>query len=33
MSLVNRHDDDIPFVILLRQINETHRKGIDVDEQ
>ncbi|MCU7805129.1 MAG: general secretion pathway protein GspF [Candidatus Thiodiazotropha sp. (ex Lucinoma annulata)] len=31
MGLVNRHDDEIPFAILLRQINETHRKGIDVD--
>jgi hypothetical protein len=31
MELVNRHGDDIPFAILLRQINETHRKGIDVD--
>jgi hypothetical protein len=31
MGLVDRHDDDIPFAVLLRQINETHRKGIDVD--
>ncbi|MEN8178061.1 MAG: hypothetical protein ABFS39_05515 [Pseudomonadota bacterium] len=31
MSLVDRHDEDIPFAVLLRQINETHRKGIDVD--
>ena len=31
MDLVNRHGDDIPFAILLRRINETHRKGIDVD--
>ncbi|MES9970487.1 MAG: hypothetical protein ABW092_10680 [Candidatus Thiodiazotropha sp.] len=31
MSVVSRHSDDIPFAILLRQINETHRKGIDVD--
>ncbi len=33
MELVNRHGDDIPFAILLRQINETHRKGIDVDAE
>ena len=33
MALVNRHGDDIPFAILLRQINETHRKGIDVDAE
>ena len=31
MNVVNRHGDDIPFAVLLRQINETHRKGIDVD--
>ncbi len=31
MDMVNRHADDIPFAVLLRQINETHRKGIDVD--
>jgi len=31
MGLVERHGDDIPFAVLLRQINETHRKGIDVD--
>ncbi|MCU7914759.1 MAG: general secretion pathway protein GspF [Candidatus Thiodiazotropha sp. (ex Gloverina cf. vestifex)] len=31
IELVNRHGEDIPFAILLRQINETHRKGIDVD--
>ncbi|MCU7904288.1 MAG: general secretion pathway protein GspF [Candidatus Thiodiazotropha sp. (ex Epidulcina cf. delphinae)] len=32
MELVSRHGDDIPFAILLRRINETHRKGIDVDD-
>ena len=31
MEYVNRHGDDIPFSILLRQINETHRNGIDVE--
>lgn len=31
MNVVERHGDDIPFAVLLRQINETHRKGIDVD--
>ncbi len=31
IGLVDRHADDIPFAVLLRQINETHRKGIDVD--
>jgi hypothetical protein len=31
MTVVDRHGDDIPFAILLRQINETHRKGIDVN--
>ncbi|RLW71042.1 MAG: general secretion pathway protein GspF [gamma proteobacterium symbiont of Stewartia floridana] len=33
MALVDRHSDDIPFAILLRQINETHRKGIDADAE
>lgn len=33
IRLVDRHGDDIPFAILLRQINETHRKGIDVDTE
>ncbi len=31
MGVVDRHGEDIPFAVLLRQINETHRKGIDVD--
>lgn len=33
MEVVNRHGEEIPFAILLRQINETHRKGIDVDAE
>lgn len=33
MELLNRHGDDVPFAILLRQINETHRQGIDVDAE
>jgi hypothetical protein len=33
MEQVNRYGEDIPFAILLRQINETHRKGIDVDAE
>ncbi len=28
-----RHADDIPFLTLLKQINETHRKGLDIDEE
>jgi len=31
MVVMERNADDIPFAVLLRQINETHRKGIDVD--
>jgi len=31
MTLMERNAEDIPFAVLLRQINETHRKGIDVD--
>ncbi len=31
MDLVERYADEIPFHTLLKQINETHRKGIDTD--
>ncbi len=30
MNIVHRYGDEIPFSALLKQINETHRKGIDV---
>jgi len=33
LELAEAHADEIPFVILLRQINETHRKGLDVGEE
>ncbi len=32
MEVANRHGDAIPFHILLQQINETHRRGLDVAE-
>jgi hypothetical protein len=32
-DLVVRHGDEIPFHTLLKQINATHRKGIEVDDQ
>jgi hypothetical protein len=33
MEIVNKHDTDaLPFRYLLRVINETHRKGLDVEE-
>lgn len=33
MPIVNTADDRLlPFKFLLRVINETHRKGLDVDE-
>lgn len=32
MEVANRHGDEIPFHILLQQINETHRRGLDVSE-
>ncbi len=32
MEVANRHGDEIPFHILLQQINETHRRGLDVGE-
>lgn len=30
-GIVDRYANDIPFYLLLRQINETHRYGLDVD--
>ena len=32
MDVLRRHEDEIPFHTLLKQINETHRKGLDVPE-
>ncbi len=32
VSILNWHADDIPFHLLLSQINETHRNGLDVGE-
>lgn len=33
MDVLRRHRHEIPFHTLLNQINETHRKGLDVAEQ
>ena len=30
MEIAEANAEQIPFVILLKQINDTHRKGIDV---
>jgi len=30
MDVADRHAEEIPFYLLLKQINETHRKGLDV---
>jgi hypothetical protein len=30
MDLAEKYADEIPFVTLLKQINETHRKGLEV---
>ena len=32
LELAERHSEEIPFLLLLKQINETHRKGLDVEE-
>jgi len=32
MDLAERYPDQIPFHTLLKQINETHRKGLEVDD-
>jgi len=31
MDIVHTYGDQIPFTVLLKQINETHRKGIEVE--
>lgn len=31
MDVAARYAEEIPFHTLLKQINETHRRGIDVD--
>jgi hypothetical protein len=33
LEIAEANADQIPFAILLRQINETHRKGLDVGEE
>lgn len=33
MEMTYRYAEEIPFHTLLKQINETHRKGLDVPEQ
>jgi len=32
MDVARDHGQDIPFHTLLKQINETHRKGLEVDD-
>jgi len=31
MDLASRYAEEIPFHTLLKQINETHRRGLDVE--
>ncbi len=33
IEIALRHAENIPFHTLLKQINETHRKGLEVDEE
>ncbi len=33
MEMTYRYAEEIPFHTLLKQINETHRKGLDVPEE
>ena len=33
MDVLRRFEHEIPFHTLLKQINETHCKGLDVDEE
>ena len=32
MEIAYEHADEIPFHTLLKQINETHRRGLEVEE-
>lgn len=33
MEVAYRHADEIPFHTLLKQINETHRKGLELETE
>ena len=33
LTIAKKHAEEIPFMFLLEQINETHRKGIDVEAE
>jgi hypothetical protein len=33
MEVLRRHEHQVPFHSLLKQINETHRKGLDIPEE
>jgi len=33
MDLAARYSEEIPFHTLLKQINETHRRGLDVGDE
>ena len=33
MDALRRHEDEIPFHTLLKQINETHRKGLEIPDE
>jgi len=33
MDLAGRYSEEIPFHTLLKQINETHRRGLEVDDE
>ena len=33
MDIADAHSDEIPFNTLLLQLNETHRRGLDVDAE
>jgi hypothetical protein len=32
MEIAHEHAEEIPFHTLLKQINETHRRGLEVEE-
>lgn len=32
MEIIEKNANDIPFLSLLKRINETHQKGLDIEE-
>lgn len=33
MDLAERYSEEIPFQILLKQVDETHRRGLEIGDE